>query len=445
MLIKTKNRFIKKRFFNTRSKRLINDLKKIEPASMFTHLPIVWSKAKDYSVYDLYGNKYIDFTSTIFVTNIGHSNKRLVQNLKKGLNNNLIHSYIYTHELRKKYINKLLKFSGKKFHKAFLLSSGTEATEAALKLMKLYGLKKKKRQNIIICIEGNWHGRTMGAQLMSNNSSQRKWIGNINSKVIHIPFPYPWKVSEKQGKKFFLDSLKKLSRKYNLKKDISGVMLETFQGWGAVFYPNSYVKEIQNFCKKNDIILSFDEMQAGFGRTGLNFGFEHYKVDPDIICCGKGMGGGVPLAGVLGKKKIMDLPNIGDMSSTNSGNPLSCMAGIAVIDELDKKKIVKNVRVKEEILLNNLENIKNKYARFIKFVSAKGLIAAIIFKNQKNKQNINKINKVCIDCLQNGLIVVNTGRESIKIGPPLSITDSALREGLEVLDQSIGKFFHASN
>ena len=100
-------------------------------------------------------------------------------------------------------------------------------------------------------------------------------------------------------------------------------MLETFQGWGAVFYPISYVREISKFCKKNDIILSFDEMQAGFGRTGLNFGFEHYKVDPDMICCGKGMGGGIPLSGVLGKKKIMDLPNIGDMSSTNSGNPLS--------------------------------------------------------------------------------------------------------------------------
>ena len=443
--IHTKNRLIFRSVLSSKSQNLINDLKAIEPNSMHTHLPVVWSKAKGSSVYDLYGNKFIDFTSTIFVTNIGHSNSKLVKNLKKALNNELLHSYIYPHELRKNYIKKLIQFSGKKFQKAFLLSSGTEATEAALKLMKLYGIKRKKRKNIIICIEGNWHGRTMGAQLMSNNSKQRKWIGNVDAQIIHIPFPYPWKVKENQGKKFFLNSIKKISKKFNLKKDIAGIMLETFQGWGAVFYPISYVREISKFCKKNDIILSFDEMQAGFGRTGLNFGFEHYKVDPDMICCGKGMGGGIPLSGVLGKKKIMDLPNIGDMSSTNSGNPLSCVAGITVINELAKNNIIRNVKKKEKILLTHLKKIEKKFPKFIKFVSVKGLIAAIIFKNPNSKKNINKINNVCIDCLQNGLIVVNTGRESIKIGPPLSITDSALREGLEVLEQSIGKFFHASN
>ena len=151
-------------------------------------------------------------------------------------------------------------------------------------------------------------------------------------------------------------------------------------------------------------------MQAGFGRTGLNFGFEHYKVDPDMICCGKGMGGGIPLSGVLGKKKIMDLPNIGDMSSTNSGNPLSCVAGITVINELAKNNIVRNVKKKEKILSTHLKKIEKKFPKFIKFVSVKGLIAAIIFKNPNSKKNINKINDVCIDCLQNGLIVVNTGR-----------------------------------
>ena len=126
-------------------------------------------------------------------------------------------------------------------------------------------------------------------------------------------------------------------------------MLETFQGWGAIFYPKEFVKEISKLCKKNKILLTFDEMQAGFARTGKKFGYEHYEVKPDLICCGKGMGGGVALSGVIGKKHIMDLPSVGEMSSTNSANPLACVAGISVINEI-KKKILKRVNENEIIL-----------------------------------------------------------------------------------------------
>ena len=115
--------------------------------------------------------------------------------------------------------------------------------------MRLHGKKNKKKLGII-CFEGNWHGRTMGAQLMSGNKNQKKWIGFKDRNIFHIPFPYPWEVSEKQGKKFLLRFIKKLSKKVNLKKDISGIMLETFQGWGAVFYPKSYVKAVRDFTKE---------------------------------------------------------------------------------------------------------------------------------------------------------------------------------------------------
>ena len=239
------------------------------------------------------------------------------------------------------------------------------------------------------------------------------------------------------------DSLKKLSKKVNLKKDISGMMLETFQGWGAVFYPKSYVKAARDFTKKNNIVMCFDEMQAGFGRTGKNFGFQNYKIVPDIICCGKGMGGGVPLSGVIGKKEIMDLPEFGDMSSTNSANPISCSSGIAVLDELNSKKIVKKTYAKGKLLKKRLELMKLKFSDEIKFISSKGLIAAIIFKR---KRNINSLLKdVCMECMRNGLLVVYTGRESIKIGPPLTISNSALKEGLDVLEKSIFQIFNDKN
>ena len=114
---------------------------------------------------------------------------------------------------------------------------------------------------------------------------------------------------------------------------------------GAVFIQKIIIKEVEKFCKKNDILLVFDEMQAGFGRTGKNFGFQHYNVKPDLICCGKGMGSGFPISGVFGSKKILDLPAPGSMSSTNSANPLACAAGIATLKEFKNKNIVKNSEI----------------------------------------------------------------------------------------------------
>ena len=161
--------------------------------------------------------------------------------------------------------------------------------------------------------------------MMSSNLSQRAWVGYQDQDIHHIPFPYPWCKPKINWTDFLHDSLQKLALQgVDLSSDVCGFMLETFQGWGAVFYPKEYVQAIKSICNKYDILLCFDEMQAGFGRTGMNFGFQHYDVTPDLICTGKGMGGGVPLSGVIGRASVMDLPEIGNMSSTHSANPRLC-------------------------------------------------------------------------------------------------------------------------
>ena len=341
--------------------RLMKKLDKIESRSMHGQLPIAWSKAKNFNVYDIAGNKFIDFTSTIFVANTGHANERIKKYINRSLKSNLIHSYAYINEIRAKYLEKLIKFCGKGFEKAFLMSAGTEATEAAFKLMRMYGGKKKKKRLGIICLEGNWHGRTMASQMMSGNFKQREWIGYQDKDIHHIEFPYPWLVKKGKEKEFLENSLKKLKKKINLRTDICGVMLETFQGWGALFYPKNYIKLLKKICEKNDILICFDEMQSGFSRTGKNFGFQHYDITPDLICCGKGMGGGVALSGVIGKKKIMDLPEVGNMSSTNSANPLACNAGLAVIEEILSKKLTKKSELNGIYLHKALIKISSKY------------------------------------------------------------------------------------
>ena len=422
------------------TKQLMNKLNKVESRSMHGQLPIAWSKAKNFNIYDIAGNKFIDFTSTIFVANVGHSNDRVKKYINRSLKSNFIHSYAYINKIRAEYIDKLIKFCGKGFQKAFLMSAGTEATEAAFKLMRMYGQKKKKRKLGIVCFDGNWHGRTMAAQMMSGNINQKKWIGFHDKDIHHIPFPYPWLIKNGNEEKFLNLSIRNLKKKLDLNKDVCGFMLETFQGWGALFYPKKYVKLLSKICKQNDILLTFDEMQSGFGRTGKNFGFQHYGIIPDLICCGKGMGGGVALSGVVGKKNIMDLPEVGNMSSTNSANPIACSAGLAVLEEIQDKKLTDKAKINGQLMHKKLLAIKKKHPNLFN-VYGKGLIAAIIFN--KSQKNINKKLKLLVEkCMKDGLLLVYTGRESVKIGPPLTITKSAIIEGTQIIEKNINLIFN---
>lgn len=410
---------------------------------MHGQLPIVWDRAEDFSVYDSAGNKWIDFTSTIFVANIGHGNKALRTAVQECMDKSLLATYVYPNVARAQYIKSLVEFAGKDFEKAFLLSAGTETTEAATKLMKMNGRLENKRKNLVVSVTGNWHGRTMGAQLLSSNQVQKSWINSQNSESAQIPFPYPWEISEEKGAEFVKESLEKLETAgISIQNDICGIILETFQGWAAAFYPKSYVQELRRICDEFGILLCFDEMQSGFGRTGRNFGYEHYGVKADILCCGKGMGGGFPLSGVIGTKKVMDLPDVGNMSSTHSGNPIMVTAGIAVLNELKKRNLVSESKRKGEILHQELNQIKEMNNEVISSIQGVGLIAAVIF-NLDFKEDMNYlVSRVAELCMQKGLLVVHTGRESIKIGPPLTIPDDALKEGLSVLMESISEIFN---
>jgi 4-aminobutyrate aminotransferase-like enzyme len=439
--ITTEHRLIKTPIPAPGTAEVFSRLDKVESRSMHGQLPLVWDRADDFSVYDIAGNRWIDFTSTIFVANVGHSNRRVTAAIKETLDHPLYSCYAYASPVRAKYLEKLIAFAGTPFEKAFLLSAGTEATEAALKLMRMQGQKLGKRRLGIICIENNWHGRTLGAQMMSSNLAQRAWIGYQDADIHHIPFPYPWQLDGRSGEEFLLKGLNELAAKgIDLALDVCGFMLETFQGWGAIFYPKDFVQAIEMICRKNGILLTFDEMQAGFGRTGHKFGYQCYEVSPDLICTGKGMGGGVPLSGVIGRGEIMDLPDIGNMSSTHSANPLVCAAGLAVLDELESRNLVAEADRKGKLFREALEAIQQRFPDRISWILGQGMIMAILFKDPATGQADGPFtSKVAERCMQKGVLVVHTGRESIKLGPPLTIPDSALLEGVAVIAESIAE------
>jgi 4-aminobutyrate aminotransferase-like enzyme len=440
-LVNTANRTIRTAIPTPGTEQVLARLEACESRSMHGQLPLVWDRGEDFSIYDAGGNRWIDFTSTIFVANVGHSNARVTAAMKAAMDRPLFGCYAYANESRANYLEKLIAFAGPPFEKAFLLSAGTEATEGALKLMRMNGQKEGKRRRGIICIEGNWHGRTLGAQMMSSNLSQREWIGYQDADIHHIPFPYPWVLNVKTPEAFLDEGLAALGQRgIDLSQDVCGFMLETFQGWGAVFYPPEFVQAIERVCRKHGILLAFDEMQAGFGRTGKAFGYQHYGVTPDLLCCGKGMGGGVPLSGVIGRAAIMDLPDVGNMSSTHSANPLVCAAGLAVIEEMESRNLVSETARKGELLFAALGRLQARFPDRISHLLGRGLISAVLFKNpQTGGPDGPFTSKVAELCMQKGLLVVHTGRESIKIGPPLTITDEALLEGVDVLGESIAE------
>jgi 4-aminobutyrate aminotransferase-like enzyme len=276
---------------------------------------------------------------------------------------------------------------------------------------------------------------------MSSNEAQKAWVGHEDPNTHHIPFPYPWVLKNESPEAFFNRGLETLKAKgVDLTHDVCGFMLETFQGWGAVFYPPAFVQAIEKIVRQHGMLLAFDEMQAGFARTGKLFGYEHYGVKADLLACGKGMGGGLPLSGVLGSAEVMDLPDVGNMSSTHSANPLVCAAGLAVLEEIESRRLVPETARKGEIFLSRLNQIKDKFPQRISYILGKGLLAAILFhKPGSEEADAAFTTQVALRCMQKGLLVVHTGRESIKLAPPLTITDEALNEALDVIAESIGE------
>lgn len=430
-LVATKYRRIRTKIPHPGYARIVNGLNKYESRSMHGQLPVVWDRAVGSSVFDKYGNRWIDFTSTIFVTNSGHANPNVIKALKKQLDHNLLHTYTFPSQIRLAFLRKLIEISPFSCKKAFLLSAGTEATECAVKLMRMHG--KKLSSEKIISFKGSMHGRTMAAEMLKDDQALSAWIGYKDPNMYSLPFPFPW-----NARNSFLqdmESLKKRGVDYN---KICGFMIESYQGWGAILYPKEYIKELCKFAKKYNILVAFDEIQGGFGRTGKMFVFEHYGVEPDLICLGKALSGGLPLSAVVGRKEIMDLPEVGSMSSTHSANPLCCAAGLANIKAIVQGKLVKEARRKGNLLHKRLEQIKDKFPDRIAYVFGKGLLAALIIKNPiTNSPDSLFASKVCERAMQKGLLLVHTGRESIKIGPPLVIKDEALIEGLGVLEESI--------
>jgi 4-aminobutyrate aminotransferase / (S)-3-amino-2-methylpropionate transaminase / 5-aminovalerate transaminase len=264
----------------------------------------------------------------------------------------------------------------------------------------------------------------------------KSWIVNLDQDMIQVPFPDGFRGGPDTS---FEGFLKALAAQGRTPDQIAGVMTETYQGGNASFAPPEYIQQLRAWCDEHRILLVFDEVQAGFGRTGKFWGFEHYGVTPDLICCGKGISSGLPISAVIGRPEIMDLYPPGAMTSTHTGNPVCASAALASLRVILEEHLVEHTRRMGEILQPELRRIGRRFQDRIGAVHGKGLVASLqMVKAGSRNPDPDLAFDIVRRSMEQGLLMfspVGYGGASVKISPPLVIQEEPLRESLAVIEQ----------
>jgi len=415
----------------------LEKLRLFEPQSMRGQPPLVWDKAEDIWVYDQYGNRWLDWSSGVLVTNAGHGAPEIRQAIVDQANSGLLHNYVFPSEERAVLVEYLISLAPRGLEKVFLLTTGSEATECAIKLARSHGIKVGGKKKIgIVGFERGFHGRTLGAQQAGGMAGQKSWIVNEDPAILNAPFPDGYWQTDTS----FAVFLNAIEQRGFRSENIAGVMLETYQGVGPDFAPVEYVRRMAEWCGQNNVVLIFDEVQAGFGRTGKFWAFEHYGVTPDLICCGKGISSSLPLSAVIGRTDIMDQFGPGSMTSTHTGNPVCCAAALASLKKIMKEDLTANAARLEQPLLDGLERIQARHPDVIGHVTARGLVGGMQTVEPGTKEPWHDLAHNIIErCFHKGLLMfgpVGAWGQTVKIAPPLTISRDALEEGVVVLSEA---------
>lgn len=374
-------------------------------------LGIVADHGKGSYLWDSNGKKYLDFVSGIAALSLGHCHPVVVKAIQKQSKKLLLSSnYTYTEPQNElaKYLYKLFP----EYQKHYFQNSGAEAVELAIKLARYWAYKNKPGAYKIISLKNSFHGRTLGALSATGKPQYQEPFAPL------VPGFFQIERDDIGWLHIVTD---------NSANDVAAILLESIQGEGGV-YPLSqdFANEITKVCKEKNILLILDEIQTGIGRTGKWFGFEHFGLNPDIICIGKGFGGGVPISGVLAKD-FLDLPK-GLHGTTFGGNPLCCAVALEVLKYIEENNLVENVR-RAGIYLDCL-----LFVLLTPFGITRrglGLMWVVDFGNKE------KADKVFENCRKNGLLIGKVTDTAIRLLPPLNVTKNQIDEAIDILDRSI--------
>jgi len=415
---------------------ILETLHRYEPLAMRGQPPVVWDRAEGFQVYDPYGNCWIDWSSGVLITNAGHGRKQIIDAIEAQASHGLLTNYGFPSEIRARLVERIAGLLPRPLEKVFLLTTGSEAVECAIKLARARGAKVAGHaKNVIVSYNDAFHGRTLGAQQAGGIPALKEWIGNLDPGFVQIPFPDGFRTPDTS-----FDSFERLLAERGVEaRNVAGVLMETYQGASAAFAPTEYVQALRNWCNHHQAMLVLDEVQAGFGRTGTMWGFEHYGVVPDLALFGKGISSSLPLAAVAGSEDVMDSQPIGTMTSTHTGNPVCCAAAMASIDLVVNERLAANACTVGHTLHVRLEEIARRFPQ-IGVVQGRGLVAGLSCVAPGTTEPDGELAwQVVRECFERGVLMfspVGFGSATVKICPPLVITHEAILESAGVLEEA---------
>jgi 4-aminobutyrate aminotransferase/diaminobutyrate-pyruvate transaminase/4-aminobutyrate aminotransferase/(S)-3-amino-2-methylpropionate transaminase len=438
--VKTKYRRIVTKLPVPQSLPVFRKLFRYEPISMQGQPPLLWDRARGCQVYDRWGNMWLDWSSCVVLANAGHGRPEIVRAVAKEAAKPLLATYVFAHEKRAALCEALAKLAPKGLDKVFLLTTGSEAIENTLKLARTHGLATGGPDKyVIVSFEGAFHGRTLGAQMAGGIPALKAWIGKLPEGFVQVPFPDGFRTTDTRFA-VFEETLARLGVN---PAQVAGVISETFQGIGPNFFPIEYARALETWCRRHDALLIMDEVQAGFGRTGKTFAFEHYGITPDLIACGKGISSSLPLAAVIGRADIMNAYAPGSMTSTHSASPLAVAAALENLAILKAERLTGRAAQLERPLRAALERIGRTYPDRVGALFCRGLVAGLLLVRPGTREpDGDAALAINEKCFQKGLLMfapVGLGGGCIKIAPPLTIDREAIEEGCAVLEEAFAE------
>jgi 4-aminobutyrate aminotransferase/(S)-3-amino-2-methylpropionate transaminase len=413
------------------------------PRGPYHSTPIFVAKAEGAVIEDVDGNRYLDFAGGIGCLNMGHRAKPVTAAVSEQLEK-------YTHlcfsvtpyEPYVAVAEKLNALAPGKFpKKTFIVNTGAEAVENAVKIARAY-----TKRPAVICFEDAFHGRTLLAMsLTSKTNPYKAGFAPFASDIYRIPYAYCYRCSynlkypscEVACAQHLEDAFKRL-----VPADaVAAVIVETVLGEGGFMAPpKEFFSIVQGICRKYGIVLIVDEVQSGLGRTGKFFAIEHYGIEPDLITTAKSLGGGLPIAAVTGRAEIMDAPSVGGLGSTFAGNPLSCAAALASIEMIERGGLLERATTIGQQFEGRARSWQKKWPLIGDVRALGGMCAIELVRNRETREPAEAETKeIAHYCYEHGLITITAGTYNnvMRILVPLTITDEQFAEGLDVMEAAL--------
>ena len=371
--------------------------------NLYQRFPVTIEKGKGAHVWDVDGKEYIDCMGGYGVALVGHQNQRVNDAIKQQVDKIItVHSSLYN-KTREEFLQTLIGLAPEKLTQVHLNNSGAEAIEAAIKFARKFTGKKG-----MVAMKGSYHGKSFGALSLTFNPKYKKAFQPLVEKVSFASFGD-------------IESLRSV-----VDDDTAFVILEPIQGESGInVAPEGFLQDVRKLCDEKGILLIFDEIQAGLGRTGRLWAHDHWDTAPDILCLAKGIAGGVPMGATLVRPDILASMSKGEHSSTFGGNPISCAAGTAALKALTEDGLIENSEKMGKIFREGLEKLKEKHT-LIREIRGKGLMIGIEMKFE--------VRDILMGLIREGVLMLYSGRNILRILPPLVISEEDITKVLHSLD-----------